>query len=169
LIWRGSRDGFGARTFHQLCDNKKNTLLLVKSSNNSVFGGYTSVAWQSPEAERTEADNSAFIFSLKNKNNDPKILKVKQDDYQESQVLQDAVYHSTSCGPTFGLHFTGRDPQSNACFRHDLTIQDFSNEEETSHIEIRQYENLENLTSSFITGGVGIFFKTEDVEVFEIF
>jgi hypothetical protein len=168
LLWRGSRDGFQAISFHQHCDNIKNTLVLVKSTNKAIFGGYTTVPWTSPEGDRTEADNSAFLFSLINKNKLPKIFRVKQNNFQETQVLQDAVCHCPGDGPGFGLHYSGRDHLDRIEYRHDLLIKDRSNEVESSHIELRQYENLDNIPSSYIHGGVGIYFKAEEVEIFEI-
>ena len=41
ILWRGSRDGFGACIFHQLCDHKGKTLTVVKTKSGSVFGGFT--------------------------------------------------------------------------------------------------------------------------------
>ena len=65
LLYQGTRDGFLASNFHSHCDNKPNTLTIVKSTNGNVFGGYTSAQWKSTESY--ECDKSAFIFSLVNK------------------------------------------------------------------------------------------------------
>ncbi len=44
LLYRGTRDGFGAADFHSKCDDHKNTLTIVKAHDTSyIFGGYTSV------------------------------------------------------------------------------------------------------------------------------
>ncbi len=45
LIYRASRDGFKASQFHAKCDNKPNTLIIIKSTKNNVFGGYTEQSW----------------------------------------------------------------------------------------------------------------------------
>ena len=45
LLFRASRDGFAAATFHSKCDNKGPTVTIVKSGNN-IFGGYTEVSWK---------------------------------------------------------------------------------------------------------------------------
>ena len=45
LIYRSSRDGFEASSFHSKCDNKPNTLIIIKSTNGNVFGGYTEKSW----------------------------------------------------------------------------------------------------------------------------
>jgi hypothetical protein len=46
LLYKGTRDGFKASKFHELCDNKGSTLTLIKSDQNKIFGGYTSVGWK---------------------------------------------------------------------------------------------------------------------------
>ena len=45
LIHRGSTDGGTPTDFHRNCDNKGPTIILAKSLEGRVFGGYTSVAW----------------------------------------------------------------------------------------------------------------------------
>lgn len=47
LLYRGSRDNFKARTFHEKCDNKGETLVIVKSDHDHIFGGYTEINWDS--------------------------------------------------------------------------------------------------------------------------
>ena len=46
LIYRASQDGFEIANFHSKCDDKPNTLGVIKSENNeNVFGGYTEQSW----------------------------------------------------------------------------------------------------------------------------
>lgn len=45
LIYRGSRDGFLDLNFHYRCDNRGKTLILIKSFNGEIFGGYTDIPW----------------------------------------------------------------------------------------------------------------------------
>jgi hypothetical protein len=45
LIYKGTIDGFQAQDFHYKCDFVTNTLTLIETSNNRVFGGYTSRNW----------------------------------------------------------------------------------------------------------------------------
>eukprot|EP01083_Nonionella_stella_P131911 401027_1 len=48
LIFKASRDGFGSNDFHQLCDNKGATLVVVKATHSDIiFGGYSCIAWKS--------------------------------------------------------------------------------------------------------------------------
>ena len=44
LLYRASRDGWGASNFHSCCDNKGPTVTVVKSGNY-IFGGYTEETW----------------------------------------------------------------------------------------------------------------------------
>ena len=44
LLFRASRDGFAASTFHSKCDNKGPTVTVVKSGAN-IFGGFTEKPW----------------------------------------------------------------------------------------------------------------------------
>jgi len=46
LCWRASLHGWAAATFHSLCDNKGPTVTIVEDTNNSIFGGYTSISWR---------------------------------------------------------------------------------------------------------------------------
>jgi hypothetical protein len=72
LLWRGSRDGFGAPEFHEHCDGHANTLTLIKDTKGNIFGVFTPVEWES-EVFHSKADASlkSFIFTLKNPHNVP--------------------------------------------------------------------------------------------------
>jgi hypothetical protein len=43
LLWRGSRDGFGACHFQGRWDGHANTLLLILDTAGNIFGGFTPV------------------------------------------------------------------------------------------------------------------------------
>ena len=45
LVYRGSRDGFGAVDFHSKCDETPNNITLIKSSTGQIFGGFTTKTW----------------------------------------------------------------------------------------------------------------------------
>ncbi|KAL0229375.1 hypothetical protein GEMRC1_013993 [Eukaryota sp. GEM-RC1] len=40
LLFRASRDGFTAKAFHQRCDGHANALVLLKTTNNNIAGGF---------------------------------------------------------------------------------------------------------------------------------
>jgi hypothetical protein len=70
LLYRSSRDGFGANDFHFKCDAKSSTLTILKTKKfGFVFGGFTSTPWHS--LGRWESDPNAFLFSLVNKDRLP--------------------------------------------------------------------------------------------------
>ena len=45
LLYRASEHGYTAESFHDYCDNKKPTLVIIKSSGGWIFGGYTTRLW----------------------------------------------------------------------------------------------------------------------------
>lgn len=80
LIYQASRDGFDAENFHRKCDNIYNVLVLVKSKNSDLFGGYTAIGWKFDEESTCLLDRNAFIFSFKNKYNASFKSKVKNSN-----------------------------------------------------------------------------------------
>ena len=45
LLYRASRDGFEAASFHAKCDHQSRTLTIIKTNKGFIFGGYTAIAW----------------------------------------------------------------------------------------------------------------------------
>ncbi|KAL9651468.1 hypothetical protein ABK040_001415 [Willaertia magna] len=69
LIYQGSRDGFGAQDFHNLCDEKSPTITIIKSTSDHIFGGYTTSAWNENNGHNLSgyySSPNAFLFSLNN-------------------------------------------------------------------------------------------------------
>lgn len=64
LLYRLSRDGNSYAKFHDLCDNKGNTLLLVKLYDGDILGGYTTQNWDNSGVWKK--DKYSFVFSLTN-------------------------------------------------------------------------------------------------------
>jgi len=63
LLYRASRDGWTAADFHLMCDGKGATIVVVKSSDGYIFGGYTDVAWVTNPAHKSSS--VSFLYSLK--------------------------------------------------------------------------------------------------------
>ena len=93
-MYRGTRDGFEPKDFHQHCDQKAKTITFVKTSNNQIFGGFTNGIWSSEEMNVT--DNKAFLFSV---NHMQKYFCQKSNG---------AIYNSRNFGPCFGQANTNR-------------------------------------------------------------
>jgi hypothetical protein len=94
LLYRASRDGFGANNFHSKCDGKANTLAIIKTMGNSyIFGAFTQASWDS--SNQYKSDANAFLFSLTNKDNKPCKMKAYQN-------IGNAICCPPGYGPTFG-------------------------------------------------------------------
>ena len=46
LIYRASEHGYTASSFHERCDNVTPTLVIIKSHNDCIFGGFTTQTWK---------------------------------------------------------------------------------------------------------------------------
>ncbi|RGB30400.1 hypothetical protein C1646_711378, partial [Rhizophagus diaphanus] len=94
LLLRGSRDGFTPKKFHQLCDNKSNTVTFIKiKGKEEIIGGYNPLIWKSSSSWGETRES--FIFSFKN--ND-----VKDSIISSVQNTNRAVFYSPEYGPQFG-------------------------------------------------------------------
>jgi hypothetical protein len=94
LIYKAIYDGFTANAFHSKCDQAPSTLVIIQSEHGNVFGGFTKQSWQSYGGFKR--DENAFIFSFKNKLNEPEKMMVNPD--------RDAfaIVASPNFGPVFG-------------------------------------------------------------------
>ena len=45
LIYRSSEHGYTGKSFHEYCNDKGPTLVIIKSSEGWIFGGYTTKSW----------------------------------------------------------------------------------------------------------------------------
>ncbi len=46
LLYRASEHEYTASSFHECCDDKGPTLVVIKSSGGWIFGGYTTQSWK---------------------------------------------------------------------------------------------------------------------------
>eukprot|EP00479_Gromia_sphaerica_P008068 TRINITY_DN293_c0_g1_i3.p1 TRINITY_DN293_c0_g1~~TRINITY_DN293_c0_g1_i3.p1 ORF type:complete len:191 (+),score=30.33 TRINITY_DN293_c0_g1_i3:729-1301(+) len=107
LLYKASRDGFGSRDFHRLCDNKGPTVAVIKrNGSEKIFGGYTPLDWHSSNAFVKDDQFRSFIYTIDNEGAGAK--------YQHNKYPTNAIY----CGSNFGPIFGGG---------HDLYICDNSN------------------------------------------
>jgi hypothetical protein len=95
LLFRSSRDGASAASFHRLCDGQGPTVTLIKSSGGYVFGGYAGVAWSSDDTYY--ACPSAFLFTVTNPHCDAITRFMSNGDKY-------AVQCCSGWSPTFGGH-----------------------------------------------------------------
>ena len=92
LLYQASSNGFNSNIFHAKCDGYQGTLVVIKSKNSNIFGGYTEADWSSDYQHKF--DTNAFLFSLVNSYNTSVKMNIIKTQY--------AIYASSNYGPTFG-------------------------------------------------------------------
>jgi hypothetical protein len=110
LLWRGSRDGFGAKIFHEKCDGSLHTVTLILTIDGWIFGGYTPLSWGRDdegeedseedlmsECAKNDASLKSFIFTIANPHDvGPRRFLLNPDR------CQCAISSHPEWGPTFG-------------------------------------------------------------------
>ena len=56
LIYRASEHEYTAKSFHEYCDDKGPTLIIIKSTHGWIFGGYTTQSWYPIKSSINEED-----------------------------------------------------------------------------------------------------------------
>jgi hypothetical protein len=149
LIFRGSEHGFKAEKFHQICDGKFPTLVLIKSNFGKIFGGFTKCKWNSNECWVSDDSRTSFIFSIHNSSRH----MIKLPKY--------AIYCGKAHGPIFGKGY-------------DIYISNNCNVNNNSFCNLGNSYSLNNTakcesieSKSYLAGNVN--FKVIELEVFQIF
>ncbi|KAJ5066088.1 hypothetical protein M0811_03421 [Anaeramoeba ignava] len=101
-------DGFDSQNWHKAVDGKGKTLVIIKTKDNFIFGGFTQVGWTNDTSKWSEEhdggnwgyikDENAFIFSLRNDKGDRKPEKFTIQQGKEKYAIE----HDLKDGPTFG-------------------------------------------------------------------
>jgi hypothetical protein len=151
LIYSATRDGFSSLSFHSTCDAISNTLTIIKTTSNSVFGGFTSASWSSVDGYTYDAN--AFIFSLRRSGNPYKErFNVTLPEY--------AIYRNSYYGPTFGRS-------------HDIYVADNSNTNYNSYSYFGySYQLPKNINygsveaQSYLAGSYN--WQTSEIEVYQV-
>jgi hypothetical protein len=152
LLYRGSRDGFKASAFHHCCDGHGNTVSLILSTNDYIFGGYTPLPWRSRDNWVGDPSLMSFIFTIKNPHNLPaQIFKQQRES--------NAIYDDSSYGPVFG-GYSG--------YSCDLQLSDEcgSSNKSSSNIGTTFANNTGRPGTEVLTGEEH--FTVEELEVFEV-
>jgi hypothetical protein len=148
LIYRASRDGYTAKSFHQFCDNRAPTMTVIRSQNGCIFGGFTTIPWSSSGFE--QADSSAFLFTLKNPFGIPPTKYLIR-----KQAVQFAVCHKPKSGPTFGSLDNGGS---------DIFLYSPFNIRGSLIYFPQTYKDTTGKGANTFTGDV--YFQCDDIEVF---
>uniref|UniRef100_A0A7S2U8P1 TLDc domain-containing protein n=1 Tax=Attheya septentrionalis TaxID=420275 RepID=A0A7S2U8P1_9STRA len=95
-VYKASRDGWSASTFHDMCDGRGSAVVVALGANGKRFGGYNPVGWRS--TDDYSSSNAAFLFAL------------TSSDGTKSSIIKcpvlsggnAAIYDYATGGPTFG-------------------------------------------------------------------
>ena len=87
LLYRGTRDGMNASSFHQKCNSISCTVSILKTTKGYKFGGYTEQSWENGKS--WIKDDKSFIFSFD-------YMKI----YNHINGTN-AIFHNNDYGPTF--------------------------------------------------------------------
>lgn len=152
LLYRASRDGWDAADFHKHSDAKGATIVLVKTTEGYIFGGFTDVAWSAPFSVfgNYKSSQNSFLFSLKCHEGLPPIkMGLKEGKHQH------ATRHFVDYGPVFGDGY-------------DLIIGSHSNVNCNANSSIGNAYELPADTNNphFLTGSHK--FDVAEYEVFEV-
>ena len=140
LIYKATIDGDKAQNFHNKVDGKGPLIILVKTSENIIIGGYTSYPWSS--SNQFEYDQDAFLFSI-NKKEKYNIINYDM-----------ACFHSKDDGPCFGNN--GELKIADNCFKEYSISNNESNCYEFNDINLVGKKEV----SSFIV---------KEYEVYQVF
>ena len=91
LIFRASENGYKAEDFHNICDGRKNTVVLVKTKTGRRFGGFSDTQWS--QNGSYNSSSYGFIFSFDN------------NDIYYNRNSTYSIYCVSGYGPYFGSDF----------------------------------------------------------------
>lgn len=117
LIYKGSRDGFSALSFHLKADDTGPTVTLIRS-NDQVFGGFATASWTSSHY-RWVRDERAFLFSLTHGRR-----YIQTNNTPDELDLGKSLYHHKDYLVAFGAG-------------HDLLVASHCNQNRNSYCNIR--------------------------------
>jgi len=147
LLFRATRDGFKVSDFHQFCDDKPRTLVIIKSNFGNIFGGFANHPWKSSNQGKYVEDPDAFLFSL---TYHTKHKQIKNNEF--------ALFLSKNYGPVFGKGY-------------DLCVKDDCNKKANNYSRLGNSYNSPaemELEDNYSYLGGSDSFSIEEYEVFEI-
>ena len=97
LLYKASKDGFDAKTFHTKCNNQGATLTVIRADYAAlkyrIAGAYTPISWTSSNNYINVPQGQAFLFSVTGNN---------ANKYYNNLYPQYSMYDNQNYGPTFG-------------------------------------------------------------------
>ena len=97
-LYNAQKEEFSIDKFHKSCDGKAPTLIIAKSTEEHIFGGFSTIPWVASEGGKGETnwmwntENRSFLFSVTHKTT-------------HHFIGGREVYLQSNYGPTFGSGF----------------------------------------------------------------
>jgi len=117
ILYVATRDGDHANDFHNACDDKGPTVVIVESERGAVFGGYNNLDWKG--SARWLSSSTSFLFQLR-----PTAMKFPIRSGSENR----AIRIHPSFGPVFGAG-------------HDLRIQSGALSSSSTYVTSSSYSS----------------------------
>ncbi|PKC72957.1 hypothetical protein RhiirA1_451705 [Rhizophagus irregularis] len=118
LIYRSSREGFDVCKFHEYCDNKGSTIVIIKvRDSREIIGGYNPLGWN----DTNKYNETSYLLSY-----DKNVI------YKTSNT----IYCNKKMGPCFGLKDLFVNGDTGDCKRHSYEKKIIDIE----RFEIEEYE-----------------------------
>ncbi|KAK8798755.1 hypothetical protein WA158_007839 [Blastocystis sp. Blastoise] len=157
LLFRASEHEYKASEFHKYCDNKGETVTIIKHIGHdhllNIFGGYTTRSWDVSESYKPYSNE--FIFTLSNEHGIP---PTKYDYTSKDTSCGIGCY--SSYGPQFGLD--------------DIYISDDCHNNDLSYCDASCYSEIDSKPQSSLfvntdSSDLENYFIVEDYEVWTRF
>ena len=142
LLYKATTNGWNARTFHNLCDNKGATITIATLQDGRYIGAYSPISWGKVNGQYIN-NNKAFLFD-----NDNKYTTSESGQGPNYAIFQDSNY-----GPIFG---SGHDFQ---------TLSSWSPQQLSSYVQTYLNNNRGPLGVNRQTNNV---YQLKDLEVYSI-
>jgi hypothetical protein len=141
LLYRASRDGNTSAAFHNKCDNKGATIVVVKITNKEqIVGGYNPLFWDSCQCFKSTKDSFIYSFADRTNFQSAKVGYSNGDEY--------SIQNFFERGPVFGR---GGDLYENSRY----TIGTWCNASSGN-----SYNKVDSIPTNT--------FKVDDYEVFQV-
>ena len=92
-----TENGEKPEDFHKHCDNKGPTLIIIKTTSNRIFGGFTPLNWNN-NSDFYDNTKRTFVFSL----NLMKKYELKTSAISAIDNARNSINYGDCYGPTFG-------------------------------------------------------------------
>jgi len=145
LLYRGSLHGFESTSFHAKVDGTGPSLVIIRNSNNKIFGGYHHAGWTT-NAGYMPADPNNFIFHVDENLKFPYVT-----------TAGNTVYSNTGYGPTFGGN-------------HDIHINANPKNTNGSYVRVggSSYYDTRLINADRMCGSTSDNWRVEEMEAFRV-